>query len=60
MATRCTLVGAAIIVSAAIYTIWRERQRRSELVRSPEGATCRTDPESAARQWVVCRGWGWR
>ena len=34
---RFTLIGAAIIVSASIYTIWRERQRRQELVRSPEG-----------------------
>lgn len=32
-----TWAGAAIIVLAAIYTIWRESQRKQQLTRSPEG-----------------------
>ncbi|WP_342585971.1 DMT family transporter [Zhengella mangrovi] len=34
---RFTLAGAAIIVLASIYTIWRERQRKQELTRSVHG-----------------------
>lgn len=32
-----TWIGAAVIVAASIYTIWRESQRKQQLTRSPEG-----------------------
>lgn len=32
-----TLIGAAVIVSASIYTIWRESRRKQNLTRSSEG-----------------------
>ena len=32
-----TLIGAAIIISASIYTVWREAKRGQQLARSPAG-----------------------
>ena len=32
-----TLIGAAIIISASIYTVWREAMRGQQLARSPTG-----------------------
>ena len=33
--TATTLIGAAIIISASIYTVWREAKRGQQLARSP-------------------------